>query len=98
MFLIDRSTIGSYKILLPLNPAEFTDNFLPQLIHYPIFVAIILLNNTPPNSLHILTKFTNPIPSLNYAVIGHILSGHSYTQEFLLVTMSEMTQGEALLL
>ena len=79
---------------IPLNPAKFTDNFLPQLIHYSIFVAIILLNNTPPDSLHILTKFTNPIPSLNYAVIGHILSGHSYTQEFLLVTMSGMKPKE----
>ena len=52
------------------------------------------MNNTLPDSLHILTKFTNPIPSLNYAVIGHILSGHSYTQEFLLVTMSGMKPKE----
>ena len=27
---------------IPINLAKFTDKFLPQLIHYPKFVTIIL--------------------------------------------------------
>ena len=43
---------------IPLNLAKFTDKLLPQLIHYPEFITIILYNNTPLSSLDILTKFT----------------------------------------